>query len=143
MINITLLSEKAIIPSRRTEESAGLDFHTIESVTIPPGHRALLKTGISMSIPEGFVGLLWPRSKLASKLGLDTLAGVIDSDYRGEVMVSLLNTGFSFIEIKSGDKVAQMIIQNHSSHMQINVVDKLDNTMRGKEGINSTEMRLR
>ena len=143
MININLLHEDAKLPSRGSDESAGLDLHTIESVIIPPKHRALLSTGVAMSMPKGYVGLIWPRSKLAAKMGIDVLAGVVDSDYRGEIMISLLNTGFNSVEIKSGDKVAQMIIQKHYSDMQINIVDDLDNTMRGKEGVNSTEMRLR
>ena len=143
MININLLHEDAIVPSRGSEESAGLDFHTIESVTIPPGQRALLKTGIAMSMPAGYVGLIWPRSKLAAKMGIDVLAGVVDSDYRGEIMISLLNTGFDTVEIKAGDKVAQMIIQRHHSDMQINIVEDLDETMRGKAGVNSSELRLR
>ena len=120
MININLLHEDAIVPSRGSDESAGLDFHTIESVTIPPGHRALLKTGVAMSMPAGYVGLIWPRSKLAAKMGIDVLAGVVDSDYRGEIMISL-----------------------HYSDMQINIVDDLDKTMRGVAGVNSAEMRLR
>ena len=143
MININLLHENAKLPSRGSDESAGLDLHTIESVIIPPKHRALLSTGIAMSMPLGYVGLIWPRSKLAAKMGIDVLAGVVDSDYRGEIMISLLNTGFNSVEIKSGDKVAQMIIQKHHSDMQINIVDDLDNTMRGKSGVNSTEMRIR
>ena len=143
MININLLHEDAIVPSRGSEESAGLDFHTIESVTIPPGQRALLKTGLAMSMPAGYVGLIWPRSKLAAKMGIDVLAGVVDSDYRGEIMISLLNTGLDPVEIKAGDKVAQMIIQHHRSDMQINVVEDLDETMRGKAGVNSSELRLR
>ena len=143
MININLLHENAKVPTQGSEESAGLDLHTIESVIIPPKHRALLSTGIAMSMPNGYVGLIWPRSKLAAKMGIDVLAGVVDSDYRGEIMISLLNTGFNSIEIKSGDKVAQMIIQKHYSDMQINIVDDLDNTMRGKDGVNSTEMRIR
>ena len=143
MININLLHEDAIAPSRGSEESAGLDLHTIESVTIPPGQRALLKTGLAMSMPAGYVGLIWPRSKLAAKMGVDVLAGVVDSDYRGEIMISLLNTGLDPVEIKAGDKVAQMIIQRHHSDMQINIVEDLDETMRGKAGVNSSELRLR
>jgi dUTP pyrophosphatase len=143
MININLLHENAITPTRGSEESAGLDIHTIKSVTIPPGQRALLKTGIAMSMPAGCTGLIWPRSKLAAKMGVVVLAGVVDSDYRGEIMISLLNTGLNPVEIKAGDKVAQMIIQRHYSDMQIKIVDDLDKTMRGVAGVNSTEMRLR
>jgi len=143
MININLLSPNANIPSRGSDESAGLDICTIESVTITAGQRALLKTGIAMSMPRGYVGLIWPRSKLAAKMGVDVLAGVVDSDYRGEIMVSLLNTGQDAVELRSGDKVAQMIIQKHFSDMEIEVVDDLDRTMRGYSGVNSSEMRLR
>jgi len=143
MININLLSPNANIPSRGSDESAGLDICTIESVTITAGQRALLKTGIAMSMPKGYVGLIWPRSKLAAKMGVDVLAGVVDSDYRGEIMVSLLNTGQDAVELRSGDKVAQMIIQKHFSDMEIEVVDDLDRTMRGYSGVNSSEMRLR
>ena len=143
MININLLSPNANIPSRGSDESAGLDICTIESVTITAGQRALLKTGIAMSMPRGYVGLIWPRSKLAAKMGVDVLAGVVDSDYRGEIMVSLLNTGQDAVELRSGDKVAQMIIQKHFSDMEIRVVDDLDRTMRGYSGVNSSEMRLR
>jgi len=143
MININLLSPNANIPSRGSDESAGLDICTIESVTIAAGQRALLRTGLAMSMPRGYVGLIWPRSKLAAKMGVDVLAGVVDSDYRGEIMVSLLNTGQDAVELRSGDKVAQMIIQKHFSDMEIEVVDDLDRTMRGYSGVNSSEMRLR
>tara|TARA_R110000868_G_scaffold169012_1_gene403862 strand:+ start:267 stop:698 length:432 start_codon:yes stop_codon:yes gene_type:complete len=143
MININLLHINAKIPSRGSDESAGLDICTIESVTIPPGHRALLKTGLAMSIQKGYYGSLRPRSKLAAKLGVTVLAGVIDSDYRGEIMVSLKNSGFDTVEFKEGDKVAQLIIEKHYSDMQINIVDDLDRTMRGQAGVNSSEMRLR
>lgn len=143
MININLFHTNAKIPQRGSDESAGLDLYTVDSVTIPPGHRALLRTGFAMSIPKGYVGLIWPRSKLAAKMGIDVLAGVVDSDYRGEVMISLLNTGLDPVEIKTGDKVAQIIIQRHSSNMIINQVDNLDRTIRGKDGVNSSEMRIR
>jgi len=131
------------MPTRGSDESAGLDLYTVDSVTIPAGHRALLKTDLSMSMPKNYVGLIWPRSKLAAKMGIDVLAGVVDSDYRGEVMISLLNTGLDTVEIRIGDKVAQMIIQRHYSDMQINLVDELDKTMRGKAGVNCSENRLR
>lgn len=143
MIKIKLLNEQAKMPVRGSDEAAGLDLFTTESVTIPPGHRALLKTGVAMSLPFGYVGLIWPRSKLAAKMGIDVLAGVIDSDYTGELMISLLNTGFSYVEIKAGDRVAQMIIQKHYSFLDLVEVDELDDTQRGKTGINSSEMRLR
>ena len=143
MINIKLLHEKAKIPTRGSSEAAGLDLYTVESATIKPGVRALLHTGIAISIPDGYVGLIWPRSKLAAKMGIDVLAGVIDSDYRAAIMISLLNTGKDDVEIQVGDKVAQMIIQNHTSGMGFNLVDNLSETIRASSGINSAEMRIR
>ena len=143
MINVNAINMNAKIPSRGSDESAGLDLHTIESVTIPAGQRALLRTGLTMSMPRGYVGLIWPRSKLAAKMGIDVLAGVVDSDYRGEIHISLLNTGPDPVEIQKGDKVAQLIIQKHYADMEINIVDDLDRTSRGHAGILSSEMRLR
>lgn len=143
MIKIKLLSEAAKMPVHGSDEAAGLDLFTTEHATIPPGHRALLKTGVSMAMPYGYVGLIWPRSKLSAKLGIATLAGVCDSDYRGELMISLLNTGFGYVEIKPGDKVAQMIVQKHYSFFDLVEVDELDETERGNAGINSSELRLK
>ena len=88
-----------------------------------------------MAIPTGMVGLIWPRSKLAAKMGLDILAGVIDSDYRGEIMVSLLNTSDKIVELRKGDKCAQMIIQKHYSNLPLELADNLDDTSRGNAGI--------
>ena len=142
-LKIKKLSLDAKLPCLGSKHSAGLDLFIIDSADILPGQRALLHTGIAMSIPDGMVGLIWPRSKLASKKGLAILAGVIDSDYRGEIMVSVLNTSDELIELRSGDKVAQMIIQRHYSDLDIKVVNELEETERGKSGINSNEMRLR
>lgn len=140
MIKVKKLHENAQIPVRSSTSAAGLDIFTLESALIPAGQRALLHTGIAMAIPQGQVGLIWPRSKLASKFGLDVLAGVVDADYRGEVMVSLLNTSADTVEIKVGDKCAQMIVQ-HCYSGQMELVTELDETERGAEGVNSTEMR--
>ena len=143
MIKFKKLHEDAIVPCLGSEQAAGLDLFIIEPADIKPNQRALLHTGIAMSIPNGFVGLIWPRSKLAAKKGVVVLAGVIDSDYRGEIMVSLLNTGNDIVELRSGDKVAQLIIQAHYSGLEIVTVNSLDETNRGNAGVNCTEMRLK
>ena len=143
MIKVAKLSEDAKIPTRGSDAAAGLDLYTVDSVTIPSGKRAILSTDISMEIPEGHVGLIWPRSKLAGKHGIAVLAGVIDSDYRGEIMISLLNTGEDPMELRKGDKVAQMIIQRHYSDLPLIETTQLNDTDRGNSGINSSEMRLR
>jgi len=141
-IKVKKLCENAKIPSLGSVGSAGLDLCTVESAEIQAGQRASLRTGLSMSIPTGMVGLVWPRSKLAAKKGVAVLAGVIDSDYRGEIMISLHNTSDEVLEIRTGDKVAQIIIQQHFSWFPLEIVDELDETVRGSAGINSTEMRL-
>ena len=153
--SVELLHEDAVAPTLGSDEAAGRDFRTIESGTIPPGLQAVFRTAIAMSLPVGHVGLIWSRSKLAIKLGIEAtcmivckdtgkiMAGVVDSDYRGEIMIALRNTSSTPVEIRAKDKIAQMIIQKHSSNMKQNIVDELDRTMRGKEGINSSEMRLR
>ena len=143
MIRIKRLHNDAKPPRLGSENAAGLDIHTIESVTIKAGKRALLKTGFAMALPKGFHALIWPRSKLAAKMGLDVLAGVVDNDYRGEIMVSLLNTGEDDVEIQKGDRVAQMIVQTSYSNMLLVDVDHLDDTVRGNAGVNDAEMRLR
>src|SRR6185369_15805264 len=82
-----------------------------EGVELAPGARAAVPTGIHLALPEGHVGLVWPRSGLAIRHGIDTLAGVIDSDYRGEVKVVLVNHGREAFRIEAGDRVAQLLIQ--------------------------------
>ena len=136
------LSVLAKAPERGSLYAAGLDLFTIESADILPGQRAKLKTGIAIEIPENCVGLIWPRSKLAVKYGIDVLAGVVDSDYRGEVMISLLNTSDKTVEIRVGDKAAQIIIQRFSDIQPVEV-EQLSDTERGSNGVNSSEMRLR
>ena len=143
MLKIKKLHNDAKVPQRANSGDAGLDLCTIESATISPGCHATLKTGLAFAIPDGMVGLVWPRSKLASKYGLDILAGVVDSGYSGEVMVSVINHGKTEIEIRKGDKIAQMIIQSHYSDQQIIVADDLGATDRGSSGINDSELRIR
>ncbi len=142
-INFKKTHDDAIIPSKDLVENAGLDLCIIEDADIMPLNKALLKTGISMSMPQGYVGQIWARSKLASKKGVQVLAGVVDSNYRGEIMVSLLNSGDEVLELKKGDKVAQLVIQRHYSDAIINIVDELDETDRGKTGVNCNEMRYK
>ena len=99
-VKIAKLEEDAKIPNKANSSDAGFDLYAIEDVTIPSKSRALVKTGISMAIPENHVGLIWPRSGLAVKAGIDTLAGVIDSGYRGEVCIVLQNHSNHNYDIK-------------------------------------------
>jgi dUTP pyrophosphatase len=98
-------------PEYATGGAAGADLRASQPVTLPPGGRAAVPTGIHLEIPPGHVGLVWPRSGLALRHGIDTLAGVIDSDYRGEVKVVLVNHGQEAFAIAAGDRIAQLLVQ--------------------------------
>lgn len=138
MIKIKKLNEVARIPVRANETDAGADLCSVESITIPPLSRALIKTGISIEIPKNYYGRIAPRSGLAFKNGIDVLAGVIDSSYRGEVGVILFNTDKdnAFI-VNQGDRIAQLIIEAHYN-MSFSENDTLTDTERGGGGFGST-----
>jgi dUTP pyrophosphatase len=97
-------------PEYASPGAAGADLRASEPVTLSPGGRAAVRTGIHLEIPPGHVGLVWPRSGLAVHHGIDTLAGVIDSDYRGEVKVVLVNHGGQEFRIEAGDRIAQLLV---------------------------------
>ena len=99
------------LPEYASAGAAGADLRASEPVEIAPGGRAAVPTGVRLQIPPGHVGLVWPRSGLAVRHGIDTLAGVIDSDYRGEVRVVLVNHGDEPFRIARGDRVAQLLVQ--------------------------------
>ena len=139
-MKIKLLNEKATIPTRGSEESAGLDLYaTDELVMIEPYNTEKIHTGIAMEIPNGYFGGIYARSGLATKNGLrpSNCTGVIDSDYRGEVIVALYNDSPVRRMIKEGDKVAQLIIQPYEK-VSLDVVDELEDTERGEGGFGST-----
>jgi len=130
-----------ILPSYATESSSGLDLVAFleESVVLAPFARALIPTGIHIGIPEGFEAEIRPRSGMAHKFGVTVLntPGTIDSDYRGEVMVLLVNLGDQPFTISNGDRIAQMIFK---SVVAINwrLVEELPDTKRGQGGFGST-----
>ena len=99
------------LPEYATVGAAGADLRASAAVEIPPGGRAAVPTGLRLQIPRGHVGLVWPRSGLAVRHGIDTLAGVIDSDYRGEVRVVLVNHGTDAFRVAAGERVAQILLQ--------------------------------
>ena len=112
-LRVTLLREGARLPSRAHEGDAGLDLHAVEPATIAAGDRASIGTGIAVEIPSGHAGLVLPRSGLAAKHGIALVnsPGLIDSGYRGEVRVLLLNTDRARpFEIHPGDRVAQLVV---------------------------------
>lgn len=143
IINFKKLDDNAKIPTRGSLESAGLDMYIIENVDIQPWKSAIIRTGLSMALPKGYYAKIEPRSKLSAKYGAQISAGVVDSDYRGEIMIAIRNSSNKVLELQSGDKAAQMIIKRHYSDAEIVEVDELDTTSRGCEGINSSQKRLR
>jgi len=136
-INFVKLYDESKTPKRSNDTDAGYDLYSIENKTIKPKSRVIIKTGISMAIPNGLVGLIWPRSGLAVKYGIDTLAGVIDSGYRGEICVVLQNHGDKTYEVKSGDRIAQILFQSVEC-VYFNQVSNLEESQRGSGGFGSS-----
>lgn len=131
------LHAEAKLPTRGSLYSAGLDLYSIESLTIPAHGRASIHTGLAVAIPQGFYGRVAPRSGLAVRHGLDVLAGVIDSDYRGEIICALINHGDEPLEIEAGTRVAQLIIESIATPEPV-WNDDLSETERGQGGFGST-----
>ena len=139
-LNIKKLNENAVIPTYGTEFSAGADLYNLnETVTIAPHTTTLIHTGISIEIPEGYCGLIFARSGLATKRGLAPAnkVGVIDADYRGEIMVALHNHSDSAADVEPFERVAQLAIVPFLK-AEFEVVDDLSDTVRGAGGFGST-----
>ena len=140
-IEIKKLDPRAIIPTYGTEFSAGADIYALldEPITINPGETKMIHTGLALAIPEGLVGLNFARSGMAAKRGLAPAnkVGVIDSDYRGEVMVALHNHGDVSQTIENGERVAQMVFVPYYT-AEFELKDELGETLRGEGGFGST-----
>ena len=140
-MNIKKLNENATVPTYGSAYAAGADLYACEDgeVTIEAGETKLIHTGIAMEIPEGLVGLIYARSGLASKRGLAPAnkVGVIDSDYRGEIMVALHNHSASAQTIADGERIAQIVFAPYMT-AEFNVTDELSDTVRGIGGFGST-----
>jgi dUTP pyrophosphatase len=131
------LDERAILPARGSSFAAGLDICSIEDLVIEPRQRATARAGLAVAIPHGFYGRVAPRSGLAAKQGLDVLAGVVDSDYRGELCCVLYNTSDVAIALPAGSKICQLIIEKIITPKAAWAND-LDETARGAGGFGST-----
>lgn len=136
-VRIKKIDSNAIIPQYSSEDAAGLDFFSNEDYEFQVGETHIIKTGIQMEIPKGYAGLIWDRSGLSSKHSVEKMAGVIDSDYRGEIGIVLHNQSKKSYKISKGDKVAQMLIQK-VERVLIKEVDELSETPRGTGGFGST-----
>lgn len=136
-LNFKKILNCAQLPARGSQNAAGLDLFSAEETIIKAGGRQTIRTGISVEIPDGFYGRIAPRSGLAMKYGIDVLAGVIDSDYRGEIICLLINHGNSDKPVKIGERIAQLIIVaiiTPSSQW----VAELSETSRDQKGFGST-----
>lgn len=127
----------AILPQYAHKGDAALDLFSVQTITLKPGEKWAIPTGVAMEIPKGFVGLIWDKSGLSINNGLKTLGGVVDATYRGEVMVGMINLGKTAYTIEAGNKVAQMVIQKREE-VKVIEVKSLTETKRGKGGFGST-----
>lgn len=139
-IALRMLDPELPVPSYAHQGDAGADLCAREDVTLEPGERALVPTGVAIALPLGYVGLIHPRSGLATKHGLTVVnaPGTVDAGYRGELKVTLLNTDARTpIVLKRGDRIAQLVIQKVERATFIQV-EELDETVRGTGGFGST-----
>ena len=136
-IRIQKTNPEIKIPSYAHSGDAGMDLYSAEDVVIKQGERKIIPTGIKMEIPASYVGLIWDKSGLASKNGLKIMAGVIDSTYRGEIKAVIINLSDREYRIEKNTKIAQMLIQKVES-MEIEVVENLEDTLRGDGGFGSS-----
>ena len=139
-VNIKKLTPEAILPTYGTEYSAGADlYNSGEAVVVPPHTTVIIHTGIAMEIPVGYCGLVFARSGLATKRGLAPAnkVGVIDADYRGEIMVALHNHSDIEVSVEHGERVVQLAIVPFLK-ADFEICDDLSDTMRGTGGFGST-----
>lgn len=140
-IKIKKIDERAKVPNYGTSYSAGADLYALidDQITINPGETKLIRTGLAMEIPKGFGGFIYARSSLASKKGLAPAnkVGVIDADYRGEVMVALYNHSKETQIVENNERIAQIVIAPFYK-ANFEIVEELEDTIRGNGGFGST-----
>ena len=140
-IHVKKVRENAIIPTYGSAEAAGADLYAcLEApVTIQPGETAWIPTGVALEVPKGCAGLIYARSSLGTKRGLAPAnkVGVVDSDYRGEIMVALHNHGSIAQTVESGERIAQIVFTPYAA-ADFELSEELDDTVRGAGGFGST-----
>lgn len=136
-IRVKRVHPEAKLPTYGHTGDAGMDLYAVEDTVLEPGKPVRVRTGIAVEIPDGYVGLCWDKSGLATNHSLKTIAGVIDSTYRGEIMVGIMNLGVETYTFKPGEKVTQMLIQK-VENADIVEVEELNETLRGEGGFGST-----
>ena len=136
-LTIQKLDPEAKIPVSPYKGDAGMDIFALEEVDIAPGDKVTIRTGLKLAIPEGYAGFVWDKSGLAVKHHLKTMAGVIDSNYRGELQIVLTNLGRESYHVEKSSTIAQLIISPVVSP-EIEEKDIIDATERGKGGFGSS-----
>lgn len=138
-VRVKKLHPDAVLPTLGSAYAAGADLYSVEEVTLPVGGTVLVHTGLAMEIPEGYGGFIFARSGLATKRGLAPAnkVGVVDADYRGEIMVALYNHGDKPQVLEKGERVAQMVLMPFLAAEYIEA-DELSETVRGAGGFGST-----
>ena len=139
-VQVRLLNEDLPAPAYAHDGDAGADLCAAADVEIPPGQRVLVGTGVAVALPPGYVGLVHPRSGLAARLGVTLLnaPGTVDSGYRGEILVNLINHDpVTIARIARGDRIAQLVVQR-VERADFVVVEELSDTSRGAGGHGST-----
>lgn len=137
VLKVQRLDPEISLPSYSREGDAGLDLRSRENYILKPDELYTINTGIKVEIPSGYFGSIRDRSGFASKNGLHILAGVVDSNYRGEIKVVLKNLGDTPIDIKRNDRIAQLLIQKIEI-VEVIEVDNLEETERGERGFGSS-----
>jgi len=137
---VKILNSNGRVPTRANHNDAGFDLYSSVDTVIPSKQRKTVSTGIALQMPEHLAGLIWPRSGLSVKQGIDVLAGVVDSGYRGEIMVCLYNTSDENVCIRTGDRIAQIIFQE-VPRVIMEVHESLGSSQRGENGFGSSDKR--
>jgi dUTP pyrophosphatase len=136
ILKVKKLDRDAVLPSYTHSFDAGLDFHGIESVTVNPGEIGKIRSGVAIEIPDGYVGLCWDRSGIATKNKIKIVGGVIDSGFRGELKLCVINLGREPFTFEKGDSVCQILIQK-VEHVEVVESDDLSSSERGDKGFGS------
>lgn len=137
ILKVKKLFPEAILPHYVHIGDAGLELYASQEITLKSGERASVPTGIALEIPHGYVGLVWDKSGLSHNHGIKTLGGVIDSGYRGEIKVGVMNFSSEKYTFEKGHKIAQMLVQK-IERVEIYETDALLDSDRGHKGFGST-----
>ena len=136
-MKIKKIHPDAIVPCYAHPGDAGLDLFTIESLELEPRERKTVPLGLAIEIPDGYVGLIWDKSGLSHKYGIKSFGGVIDSSYRGEIHIGVINLSDKFFSFEKGHKIGQLLIQK-VEQIKFEEVDELADSNRGAGGFGST-----